>query len=77
RPGDRIIFSVWDPSGSKIVRHETLVKKKRALGLYYAGKKKKALSWPQGTYRGEVRLIRESGPVGAEDYTLRREIHIR
>ena len=77
RQGDELSFHIIAPDGKTILRYRKVLKRKRARGLYFAGVKRKAESWPAGVYRGEVRLVRENGPKGREEYTATREVTIR
>ncbi len=79
RPGDEMSFRITDPNGKTVLRYRRVVKNKRPRGLYFAGlrHKNKSKPWPAGLYRGEVRLVREKGPTGREEYAVTREVTLR
>ena len=77
RQGDELSLHITAPDGKTILRYRKVLKRKRARGLYFAGVKKKFESWPAGVYKGEIRLVREKGPNGREEYTATREVTIR
>ncbi len=77
RPGDELSFHITAPDGKTVLRYRKVLKRKRARGFYFAGVRNKAKSWPAGVYRGEVRLVRENGPNGPEEYSTTREVTLR
>ena len=77
RPGDELSFHITAPDGKTILRYRQVLKHKEARGFYFAGVRNKAKSWPAGVYRGEVRLVRENGLDGREEYSTTREVTLR
>ncbi len=77
RKGDKLEFSIVTPSGTELLRHAQIVKRDQARHFIYAGKPLKAPRWSEGTYRGEIRLVRENGRKGSGTYFIMREITLR
>lgn len=77
RSGDRLTFTITDAQGRRILKYEKTVTKKRPRAFYFTGRKRKGAYWPVGKYVGEVRLVRENGIDGREEYSITREITIR
>lgn len=77
RPGDEITFTLTDASGRKLFEHRKTVKRKRPRSLYSIGLQRKKPAWPVGTLTGEIRLVRKSGVIGREEYSITRQVTIR
>ena len=77
RPGDEIIFDFIAPNGKTIFVRKTVVEHKRPRGVYHAWVRTKRPPWPEGIYRGEIRLLREKGPKGREEYSVSRQVSLR
>ncbi len=75
--GDRITFRVRGPDGRVVVERTAAVPKTLARRLFFAGKKRKQLYWPTGTYRGEAVLVRADGTAGPKTLRATRTIDIR
>jgi murein DD-endopeptidase len=58
RQGDKLEIIILNPDRQVIVRHTSLLPKKQARRMIFAGQKKKGLFWPGGVYTGEVKLTR-------------------
>lgn len=72
-PGDKLQFMITGPEGDTIMAHTTTMKKKYARRFAYAGLNRKEEPWPQGTYTGEIRLVR---PSTNEEYSVIRVISV-
>ncbi|MFP6748232.1 MAG: hypothetical protein VCD66_11625, partial [Alphaproteobacteria bacterium] len=62
--GDELRFRIIAPGGKPLVSKTVTITKTQARRFTFVGKKRKARSWPPGTYRGEVVLRRKSGASG-------------
>lgn len=62
--GDAEHIRILAPDGSLFSESSRKVEANRAQSFSYAGKKRRAASWPEGTYRGEYTLTRggKDGP---------------
>jgi len=77
RKGDRLRLRLVDPEGSVIAKKDFVMPKVPVRHVVYLGKKKKALSWPVGRYRGEVTLTRGQEVDGRRTYKVIREVEIQ
>jgi murein DD-endopeptidase MepM/ murein hydrolase activator NlpD len=76
KPGDQLTLRILGPDGATVVEHTSKFDRLQARRLAYAGVKRKKLFWDGGTYRGEIRLLRD-GAQGREEFTTMREITIK
>lgn len=58
--GDQVRFNLTGPDGVVVLDHMTAIVKTQARHFAYAGARRKADPWGQGTYRGEITLMRDS-----------------
>ncbi|MBT6095020.1 MAG: M23 family metallopeptidase [Rhodospirillaceae bacterium] len=64
RKGDQLDLKIIGPDGETVVTHTSQLPKLQARRMAFAGRKKKGLFWPGGTYTGEAVLTRNvSGKV--------------
>jgi len=81
RPGDTILFTVTAPDGGDLYRAEQEFETdKKIVGgrtTFVGGRERGPELWPVGTYRGEVRLVRDSAQHGPQEFAISREITIR
>jgi murein DD-endopeptidase MepM/ murein hydrolase activator NlpD len=71
RAGDALLFSLTGPEGA-VVTERVQLEKTQALAFRATGRKLRAQNWPEGRYRGEVRLMRGAVELGQKtlDITL-------
>ncbi|MCV2894136.1 M23 family metallopeptidase [Lentibacter sp. XHP0401] len=69
REDDIIRLEIDGPEGFRFA-HDSRLEKTQALGFRAAGKKLTQSVWPQGTYQGQVTLIRKGQELGREAITL-------
>ena len=74
--GDRVRFRVFGPADKLVVDHTYDITKRLAGAYRLAGKKRTGGPWPQGRYRGEIRII-HNGPNGPEEHAEIREVMIQ
>ncbi len=77
RVGDTLMLSITGPDGKTILKYSNSIKKTQARRYAYAGLRRKTPLWPAGVYKGEIRLIRENGAKGREEYSTTREVTLR
>lgn len=77
RNGDQVIFRITGPDGEQVLEHRRTIDRDRVRGFFFAGKRRKGKSWQPGNYLGEVRLVREDGAEGREEYSLTRQVELR
>lgn len=61
RAGDKLTIRLVSPDGEAVAESETVLEKNQIRYFAYTGRRRTGPSWPQGEYRIEVRLVRESG----------------
>jgi murein DD-endopeptidase MepM/ murein hydrolase activator NlpD len=73
--GDRVSFRLRGPDGGTAVDHTIEIEKDQARWLGFAGTARPGMTWPAGTYAGEVLLERETadGPLRV---TLERSVEL-
>jgi murein DD-endopeptidase MepM/ murein hydrolase activator NlpD len=74
-PGDELSLRILGPDGAVVAEHTSRLDKQQARRLAYAGVKRKKIFWDSGTYRGEIRLVREA--PRREEYSTTREVAIK
>ena len=77
KAGDKLSLSITGPDGKKILKYSKMIKKTQARRYAYAGVRRKTPSWRAGVYKGEIRLVRENGRKGREEYSTTREVTLR
>ena len=81
RKGDRLRFRITAPGGALFLEKTVVIKKTQARRFTFVGRKRKSRLWPQGVYRGEVRLLRKGtkggGGAGAPGLSVAREVELR
>ncbi len=77
KAGDKLSLSITGPDGKKILKYSKMIKKTQARRYTYAGVRRKTPSWRAGVYKGEIRLVRENGRMGREEYSTTREVTLR
>ncbi len=77
KAGDKLTLSITGPGGKKILKYSNTIKKTQARRYAYAGVRRKMALWPGGVYKGEIRLVRENGPKGREEYSTTRQVTLR
>jgi murein DD-endopeptidase MepM/ murein hydrolase activator NlpD len=66
RGGDKVQLTVTGPGGFFVESPGAVVDRDKAIFIAHAGKKRTAPRWAEGTYTGEVRIVRD-GAVVARD----------
>lgn len=77
RQGDRESFRLIGPDGRVLSEGAGVVARNQAQSLRYVGKKRKSAGFPPGRYRGEYRVIRDSGNGEATVAAVVRTIELR
>ncbi len=77
KAGDELMLAVTGPNGETILKYSKTIKKTQARRYAYAGVRRKTPLWPAGVYKGEIRLVRENGLDGREEYSTTREVTLR
>ncbi len=77
RAGDTLTFSITAPDGKRILKNSRTIKKTQARRPAYAGVRRTKPPWPAGVYKGEIRLVRENGLDGREEYSTTRQVTLR
>jgi len=75
-PGDRLQVNIYDPDGDIIVTYEQTILKYQARRYIFAGRKREGPVWMPGRYKGEVKLIKQTGAPD-EAYTQQTFIEVR
>ncbi len=77
KAGDELMLGITGPNGETILKYSKMIKKTQARRYAYAGVRRKTPLWPAGVYKGEIRLVRENGLDGREEYSATREVTLR
>lgn len=77
RPGDDLEIRITAPDGQTVLDYRKRLTIRKPRDFYFAGRPKPGILWEEGAFVGEIRLVREKGPAGREEYTLRREVTFR
>ncbi len=77
KAGDKLMLGITGPDGKKILNYSKTIPKTQARRYAYAGVRRKTPLWPAGVYKGEIRLVRENGLDGREEYSTTREVALR
>jgi len=75
--GDQLQFRITGPGDKPFAANTITLTKTQARRLTFIVKKLKARSWPPGTYRGDVVLIRKKGRFGPLRLSVTREVELR
>ncbi len=76
--GDNISFEITGPDGKALLtQSKEIPKTRRQDDLFWAGKKRTALFWPKGVYRGTVRLERKAASGKTVVFEARRKVTLR
>jgi len=59
---DQLLMRIFGADGKLFFEHKSVLEKTQVRRIFYAGKKRKPLFWPEGAYRGEITLTR----IGAD-----------
>lgn len=59
--GDRVVIRIIAPDGGQLIEQEIPLTKNQARRFLYAGRKRTASAWPNGTYNAEIALYRAAG----------------
>jgi len=74
--GDSLQFTITDPDGVKIHDQSLKIEAKKAYYWAFSGLRLKRAAWSSGTYRGDVRLIRNLAG-GEQTFSATRQIEVR
>lgn len=74
--GDELRLRLVAPDGTVIVDHKKTLEKRKARWFQYAGRKRRGAAWPEGTYRAEVSLARNTGGKTVH-VSVTRELEVR
>ncbi len=77
KAGDTLMLRITGPNGETILKYSKTIPKTQARRYAYAGVRRKTPLWAEGVYRGEIRLVRENGLDGREEYSTTREVTLR
>ncbi len=77
KAGDKLMLGITGPDGKTILKYSKTIEKTQARRYAYAGVRRKTPLWPAGVYKGEIRLVRENGLDGREEYSTTREVTLR
>lgn len=77
RTGDTLTFEITGPDGDTFVKRSSTLKKTQARRFGFVGSRRKGSAWPEGVYRGEIRLARKTRVGRPRVFTAVREITIR
>ncbi len=77
RKGDALHFRITAPGGMPFLEKTVVLKKTQARRFTFVGRKRKSRRWPQGVYRGEVRLLRKGSATGVPGLSIVREVELR
>ncbi|MDA1089418.1 MAG: M23 family metallopeptidase [Proteobacteria bacterium] len=75
--GDQLRFSIIGPGGKPITSKTIAITMTQARRFSFVGKKRKASSWPAGSYRGEVLLSRKAGAGSPLRLSVVRVVELR
>ncbi len=77
KAGDKLMLDITGPDGETILKYSKTIEKTQARRYAYAGVRRKTALWPAGVYKGKIRLVRENGLDGREEYSTTREVTLR
>ena len=77
KAGDKLMLGITGPNGETILKYSKTIEKTQARRYAYAGVRRKTALWAAGVYKGEIRLVRENGLDGREEYSITREVTLR
>ncbi|MEE9544622.1 MAG: M23 family metallopeptidase [Rhodospirillales bacterium] len=75
RKGDEMTITITGPGGERVHQRRFTFGKRLARAWRFSGVKRKTAAWPEGRYRGEIRL-RRPGPEAREHF-ISREVVLR
>jgi murein DD-endopeptidase MepM/ murein hydrolase activator NlpD len=77
RAGDILSLKITAPNGRALVNRTVAVPKTQARRFVFTGKKRKARALPQGTYRGDITLVRDKGKPKEKVFSAVRKVEVR
>ena len=77
RAGDRLTMTITGPDAAKITERANVLPKSQARRIIFAGRKKKGLFWPAGTYTGHVVLERHDPNRPTSRFELTRKVVLK
>jgi len=77
RAGDEVVMTITGPSGEAVLDLRKTLEKGHARRLLFAGRKRKPLFWSAGDYKGEITIVRKTGPGGGKKVSLSKSVTIR
>ena len=77
RAGDTLTLKITGPDGGTLVERSSTLKKTQARRFRFVGSRRKRPAWPEGIYRGEIRLARRTRDGQPRVFTATRQLTIR
>ena len=77
RAGDRLTFTITGPDGKTLVRSSRTEKRDLARAFRPGGIPRPGSAWPEGIYRGQIRLARKTRDGRTRVFTATRQVTIR
>ena len=75
--GDEVRIRITGPDGASVIDYSNVLPKRQARRTIYAGRRKRGLFWPAGTYHGEILIERRDASDQTQRFTARRDVELK
>lgn len=78
KKGDQVTFAITAPDGEEIFSYTSDITKDQAHVALHAGLRRPSYNWDEGLYRGEIKLLRQTGEASSGGiYSSEARIYMR